>query len=217
MARQKVANIQQFQQVKSRLGEGTSVGFVVHHSSSTDGTTSVTLQIDLNTARVPDRRYVANAAAVEHEGDRLTMIFGQGKLGGVGYRSLLLLELSSSYIRQFVQASTGMLKSAVQYAEKHKVSRAELVTIREDVPGQTVPFAANIATAGFSGRDACMDFYYASPFSVQIAGGGGEFQADPVVRVNLPTALMISIYERLAELKDSLPDDMADSKEEAKI
>jgi hypothetical protein len=214
MARQKVTNIQQFHRVTSRPGEGTSVGFVLKHSSNTDGTAVVKLQLNLNTARVPDRRYVANSAAVVQEGDRLTLIFGQTKLGGGGYRSLLLLELSSTYARQFIQASAAMLKTAIQYAEKHGVPRAKLAEIREDVPGQTVPFAANIATAGFTGRDACMDYYYASPFSVQIAGQGGEFQADPVVRVNLPTGLMIAIYERLFELKNSLPRESSDSEED---
>lgn len=210
MARQKVANIQEFHKVTSRPGEGSSVGFVVKHSSSADGTTGVTLQLNLNTARVPDRRYVANVAGLVPDVDRITLVFGQTKLGGGAYRSLLLLELSSSYIRQFIRASSAMLKSAIQYAEKNNVARTELVTVREDVPGQTVPFAANLATAGFTGRDACMDFYYASPFSVQIAGQGGEFQVDPVVRVNLPTALMIAMYEKLMELKDSLPREPTD-------
>ena len=208
MARnQKLANIQRLQVVTSRPGEGAPIGFVSRHRSNPDGTTAITLQLNLTTATVPDRRYVANAAAVVQEKDRLTLIFGHTKLGGAGYRSLLLIDLSSTYVHQLLKASENMLKLAAQYFERHKVPSGALSVIKEDVPGQTVPFAANLATAGFTGRDACMDYYYASPFSVQIAGAGGEFQAEPVVRVSLPTALMLAIYERLIQLKGDLPRD----------
>jgi hypothetical protein len=107
-----------------------------------------------------------------------------------------------------------MLKSAADVVARLKLPEASLANIREDVPGQTVPFAANIVTAGFTGGDACMDYYYASPFSFQIAQAGGEFQAEPVVRVNLPTPLMIALYEKLFEIKDSLPRDHPASEDE---
>ncbi len=213
MARQqKLTNIQRLQVVTSRPGEGPTIGFSPHRTSSPDGTTGVTLQLNLGTASVPDRRYVANAAAVVQEKDRVTLIFGQTRLGGIGYRSLVLIGISGAGIHQLLKSSTPMLIAARKYAERYQVPPIPLSEINEDVPGQTVPFIANLATAGFTGRDACMDYYNYSPFSVQIAAGGGEFQAEAVVRVNLPTALMLKIYDRLDELKSELPvDDWKDA------
>lgn len=207
MAKQRssIANFQQVQKMHSRPGEGSVIGFVTHNISNPDGTTAVALFLNMNTARVPDRRYVANVAAVQVVGEQLVLIFGQSKLGGSGYRSLLIIEMSSTYVHQFLKSSEDLVKGIVKFSAQHNVRMAKLCEIKEDVPGQTIPFVANIATAGFTGRDACMDFYYASPFSVQIAGMGGEFAAEPVVRVNLPTALMGAVYEQLDLLKDSLP------------
>jgi hypothetical protein len=201
----KVANFQQVQRVRSRPGEGTVIGYVTNQVAKPDGTTAVSLSLDLNSARVPDRRYVADVASVVREDDRLTFIFGQKQLGGQNYRSLVLLEMASTFVLQFIEASEKMVASIVTYAGHNHLKRMQLANINEDIPGQTVSFAANISSAGFTGRDACMDFYYASPFSVQIAGSGGEFAAEPVVRVNLPTMLMLALYEQLYSLKDSLP------------
>ena len=195
------ARLQTIQRIISRPGEGTPIGIVNRQPMIAGVAAGVSLGLDLTTARVPDRRYVATAAAIAQEGDRITLIFGQHKLGGKGYRSLLLIEFPSNYVDQFLIASQELVDSIKKIAEQNSFLSVPLSDISEDVPGQTIPFVANIATAGYTDRDACMDFYYASPFAVQIAGMGGEFSADPVVRVTLQTALMMSIYERLSNVR----------------
>lgn len=198
---------QQVQQVTARPGEGTVIASVAKRIAHPDGTTTIALQLNLNTAQVPDRRYAANAASLVHEGDRVTFIFGHRRLGRKELRSLVLVEMITPAVHQLLESSKAMLVSAWKFVAKNELARTSLAEINEDVPGQTVPFIANICTAGFTGRDACMDFYFASPFAAQIAGGGGDFQAEPLVRVSMPTMLMLAIYERLKELEPSLPRD----------
>ena len=208
-----VSNVQQVQKIPHRPGEGAVIGAIRQALAGPNGQTSLTLVLDLESAQVPDRRYVANAVDITYEGDRVTFVFGQHKLGKKGYRSLLILEMSSTYARQFINASKEMGASVAKYLEQFAVQKVEIVKITEDVPGQTVTMGANIAAAGFTGRDACMDFYYASPFAVQIASRGGEFSAEPVVRVNMTTALMFAIYKKLESWEDSFPREIKEEQE----
>lgn len=205
MARKHASNVQQIQRVPYRPGEGYVIGTVRQNMPGPNGEGSLNLMLRLDTAQVPERRYVANAATAVYEGERVTIVFGQKKLGGMGYRSLLLLEMSTTYAHQLIRASSELVTLVDKYLTEQNAPRTEVSDIDEDVPGQTITLAANIATAGHTGRDACMDFYYASPFSVQIAAQGGDFAAEPVVRVTLPTSLMLALHQKLQSLKDSMP------------
>ena len=200
--------IQQIRKVTVRPGEGSVIGSVVQRVPYPDGSIGVSLSIDLKTAQVPDRRYVANTACVHHEGDVVTLVFGQKRLGsGHGFRSLVVVDMHSPSIHNFLRTCARMMTSISSYMDKNRVQRAELAQINEDVPGQTVTFSSNFTGAGFTGRDACIDFYYSSAFALEVAGKGGDFVAEPVVRVQLPTPLLRAMLERLNELRDSLPDD----------
>ena len=201
------ANSPATQKVTSRPGEGSNIGYATHHVSNPDGTTVVSLALNFNTAQVPDRRYVANIADIQVDGDLVVIIFGQNKLGGAGFRSLMLIEMNSTAVHRFLNSSKDLVSNAVGYAERNKFARTSLVDIREDAHGQTIPFSANLVAVGYTGRDACMDFYYASPFGVQIASAGGDLDAEPVVRVTMSTATMVAIYQRLEAIKVTLPNE----------
>jgi hypothetical protein len=200
----KRSNLTRLHKPQSRAGEGVSVGFVRSQTVNTDGTAVANLEINLGSAPVPDRRYVSDVASVVGSGDRINLIFGQAKLSGGGYRSLLIVQMSTTFLHQMREGSAPMLASLEKHLNHHRIPKAALASILEE-PSQTVAIAANLLTAGYTGAEACMDFYYVSPFSVQIANAGGPFLADPVVRVTLPSSILASIIEKMDVVMKSIP------------
>jgi hypothetical protein len=70
---------------------------------------------------------------------------------------------------------------------------------------QSVGMRATMALTGISGDDACMDFYYASPSSVEAVGAHRKMAVEPIVRVMFPTGMLLSMMERLKEIAPQLP------------
>jgi len=70
---------------------------------------------------------------------------------------------------------------------------------------QTVVVTASIVMAGYSGTNGCMDFYYASPFSMQQMAVFKKLAVEPVVRVNLPTGLVFAMLDGLKDAAKSFP------------
>lgn len=168
------------------------------------GVTNISLTVDLGSAPVPERRYVADVGTVvlAHEGARL--VFGQTKVTGHGLRSLIVIHMSAYGVHQFLRSSPDMLKTAKEFMQRNRLSVGNLMEITEE-PNQTVALAANLIAASYSGTEACMDFYHASPFAVLQVKAGGEFAADPVVRVSLPMVLLYAVCEELEKIKAQLP------------
>ena len=188
----------------NRPGEGAVISVLRQQTPGVSGTTSLTFHIDLGTAPVPERRYVADVCNVglSHEGARI--VFGQSKVSEDGLRSLVIVHMSANGIHQFLNSAPDMLRIASEYMKRSKLTAGRLSDI-DNEPNQTIALAANLIAASFSATEACMDFYYASPFVVQQVKAGGDFAADPVVRVSMPMILMYAICEKLKEIKDRLP------------
>jgi len=55
--------------------------------------------------------------------------------------------------------------------------------------------------AAFADREACLDLYHASPYVIAELKKGAPFVAEPVVRVNLGSALACSIFETLRAME----------------
>jgi hypothetical protein len=135
------------------------------------------------------------------EGARL--IFGQSKVTGDGLRSLIIVHMPAYGAHQFLRSTPDMLKTAKKFMQQNQLTVGSLTEINEE-PNQTVALAANLIAASYSGTEACMDFYHASPFVVMQVKAGGEFAADPVVRVSLPMVLLYAICEKLETMKAQL-------------
>ena len=199
----RLAQLQQLHRL-NRPGEGTAIGGDRKQVANADGTTGTLFTLNLNTAPVPDRRYVADIASVSASEHRLSLIFGQSKVVGTGTRSLLVIEVATTFAAQIVNMIQELIENLRKYVKQHDVPALQLVDIKEE-PSQTVSLAGNVVAAGYASRDACLDFYYVSPFAIQQAEAGGDFVAEPVVRVSLPTSLLLSICERLDEMKATFP------------
>lgn len=189
-----------------RPGEGFAVTSTRHNVVNVDGVTGVSLTADFSSAPVPDRRYVADVASVVRVDDIVQLIFGQQKVGTDDLRSLVVIHMSCSAIRNFLDNSETINTAMRLIKTKFSLSSRKLIDIKHE-PTQTVALAASIIMASVSGREACLDFYYSSPYvAVQVAQGG-KFMVDPTARIMLPVNLLLSILEKLDEIKADLPTD----------
>jgi hypothetical protein len=188
----------------NRPGEGATISVVRHQTPGVSGVTNISLTVDLGSAPVPERRYVADVGTVvlAHEGARL--VFGQSKVTGRDLRSLIVIHMSAYGVHQFLRSTPDMLKTAKEFMQRNQLTVGDLAEINEE-PNQTVALAANLVAASYSGTEACMDFYHTSPFVVMQVKAGGDFAADPVVRVSLPMVLLYAICEKLEKIKTQLP------------
>lgn len=97
------------------------------------------------------------------------------------------------------------LKISFELLKQQGMKLGTLIDITDE-PNQTIGLTANIVMASCSGEESALDFYHMSPFSVvEVQKGGGLF-ADPVVRVILPTSLLMALVDKLDQIKDSLPE-----------
>ncbi len=186
------------------------MSIIRHQSINVAGTTGTLFTIDLTSAPVPDRRYAADIATVVRVNDMVRLIFGQTKVGGIEPRSLVVIHLSALAVRQFLQSMPDVLATMRAYAQQSNLTKVSLVDVEKE-PNQTVALAANITAASASGREACMDFYYTSPFVMLQVTKGGGFAVDPVVRVMLSTGLLLAICERLESMKADLPNETVEA------
>ena len=194
----------------TRPNEGVAIDIIRHPMR--EGAKSQQISMDMSSAPVPDRRYPADVASVLVSDDMVRLLFGQRKLTGTGLLSVLVINISFWGVRQFLSSMVGVAKTGRTHMEEHRIPAAQLFQVKEE-PNQTVPLAANIIAAAYAGREACMDFYHASSFSMRGLGLGAGFFAEPVVRITLTTPLLLAIHDGLEAKKDRLPDDGEEDKQ----
>lgn len=171
-----------------RPGEGVRV-FRVGKAESATGSE---VAIDLSHAPVPEKAYTADVGAVVATPTGIRLIFGQTKSGSAELRSMIDVTFTTSAAKQFA-ASTTDVKASIERANVVKMQLAEMV----NEPAQAVGMTANIAPIAFAGDDACIDFYNMSPFVAHAVKSGHDLFVQPVVRVMLPTGLLLALIERL--------------------
>ncbi|MBI3055467.1 MAG: hypothetical protein HYY77_15730 [Betaproteobacteria bacterium] len=176
----------------------------MHNEASVAGRTTMSIGINLESAQVPDRRYVADTANAIYSDDRIKFLFGQTKLDG-GLRSLLIINFAADRLETFLASVDAMqqpsLREIIDHLQLQKVTLEEIS--RE--PEQTTSLVANLIGAGVSGREACLDFYHISPFSIVKISSTHKVALDPVVRIHIRTALFEALIDRLKQIKQQVP------------
>jgi len=176
-----------------------------------NGTAGFQISLDLLSAPVPERRYVADAANVTYNNGFVHLIFWQKKITGNEARSMVIVSLTSLSILQYFQNAEAQIGQLEKLSSTQQKLEGSLDKLPEE-PAQTVCLAANIIATGWSGREACMDFYHASPFVLgMIATNNSKFTAEPIVRVNLSTGVLLALFSQLKLLKPSFPQDDLDT------
>lgn len=186
----------------ARAGEGVQIAIVRQIGATTDSHHQI--QIDLRSAPVPDRRYTADVVCLTQSNGVVRFLFGQTRVDGIQLRSLLDVHFSLLAASRLSKTMDD-LKISFELLKQQGMKLGTLIDITDE-PNQTIGLTANIVMASCSGEESALDFYHMSPFSVvEVQKGGGLF-ADPVVRVILPTSLLMALVDKLDQIKDSLPE-----------
>ena len=171
----------------------------------TDGQTTSALNINLQEAPVPDRRYVADFAALIYKNDIVKLIFGQEKLGSSDIRSLVVIVMHTQDAQLMLQSiqslSAPSLDGLVAIAG---IKATDLFPVSNE-PEQTIALAANLVAIAVSGSAACLDFYNASAFSISNLLKTQKLAVDPVARIDLPTSYLVALRNALVEMETSFP------------
>ena len=187
-----------------RQGEGAVVELSRRQVAHPDGTSSLELNMDLALAPVPEKRYVADVASIIYATDVLQLLFGQKRIGRSDtLRSLIVVQMTSTAAGQFLRTLTTWEPGARKWIELNDI-HAELSEI-ENEPEQTVTLFANIVGMAFAGREACIDFYHASPFSLHYVQQNKKMSIESVVRVMLGTGLAIALVDKIREVSAKFP------------
>ncbi len=190
-----------------RSGEGVLVDMEVTPVTSVNGQTGSVLRGDLTNLPVPDRHYSADTCFLRYMFETVYIMFAQARMDApADLRNLLVVKMTPASIKSYLDAlsqSTGKNFEAI----------AELLSIQvEDLPEfhtepqESIRLNASFILAGVSGREGCLDFYYASPFSKSAVAVHKKLALDPVVRVDLRTSLVAGLNRGLVQLLHSLPD-----------
>ncbi len=188
-----------------RAGEGALIDVELHADAQVAGQTKVSVGINLESAQVPDRRYVADVANAAYSDETVKLFFGQKKLGSSELRSLLIINFPPDKVQQFLSSVDVMQQPSLD--EIIKVTGLSEGTLEEinSEPGQTTSLVSNVLGVGVSGREACLDFYHISPFSIVKIPSTHKVAIDPVVRVHLRTSIFAALVKRLRKLNESVP------------
>jgi hypothetical protein len=179
----------------------------VHRQSQTapDGTTSVLVSFDLSGAPVPSRRYVAESAAVNRSDYGVELAFAQHRRDGSGApRSMVIVSVTPDCVHQFLESSAGFRDLLSSFSAQYQLPTVPLRQLNQE-PASAVTLSANVLMAAYAGHSACIDCFSISPWAFRSVSHTEDLAIEPVVRIELPTALLDPILNRLAEIRSTLP------------
>lgn len=183
-----------------RLGEGHAVEVSVVPASKG---VQAHYAIDTSALPVPDRRLSCDTVDVVVSEYLVQLLFAQKSVVGNGFLALLIVQMSFDAVHQFLR-TVEPLEDGIIALEKGKLAKGSVSKISEK-PEQAAVVTSSMILAGYSGSDGCLDFYYTSPFSMRSINFGNKISVEPVVRVNLPTPLLVAMWRKLKELAKNLP------------
>ena len=183
-----------------RVGEGHAVEVAI--LPATKGELGQ-YSLDISSLPVPDRKLACDTVSIVKLDYMVKLLFAQKDAIGSGYLSALVVQMTHESVNNFLRVTTT-LEAGIKELENKGFPRGSLVEIK-DKPEQSAVVTASMIMAGYSGLDGCLDFYYASPFSVAAINYGNKLSVEAVVRVNLPTPLLVAMCRGLGEIKLTLP------------
>ena len=201
MSSKKAVSIQSI----SRAGEGVAL-----HTTyvSVGGLQGANVSIDLTRAPVPERRYTADVATLLCSDSLVRMIFGQTKVDRKELRSIVDIHMSRRAVVQLLDSINATGDTLKNLQASLNFPTANLIDIADE-PSQTVGLSASVVAAAYANEEACLDFYHVSSFVMAHLqrNTGANVVAEPVVRVILPTPLLIAIVERMKDIKATMPNE----------
>lgn len=184
-----------------RTGEGALIQVARHNLPKSDGTTSTAFSLDFGATPVPDRKYVADVASVIEAPDGIRLLFAQRRLDK-GLRSLLVVHISVDALKNFASSVVDLLEKV----DDNRLGPKDIpLTAIKEEPAQTVAFNANFVVSGYAGTEATMDFLFSSAFVLDhVAKNGNQIAVEPIVRVVLPTRLMLNVMKEATDISKKM-------------
>lgn len=182
-----------------RIGEGHAVDVSVIPAAKGG---QAHYSLDTFALPVPERRLSCDAVGVKKAEYVLKLLFAQEEVSGDGLLSMLVVQMTFGSVLQFL-ATLNPLRDQIEKLEKANFP-AGAVSENMGKAEQTAFVTASMILAGYSGTDGCLDFFYTSPFSLRSINLGNKISVEPVVRVNLPTPLLIAMWRKLDEIAPEL-------------
>lgn len=184
---------------------GTPVSVAAITARVNDGSSLVSYTIDLTQAPSPDRSYPAELVGLSYENGLVIVMFGQRTRNGA-VRSLIEVVMPPEGIVRLLNAVDEMSNPTFSQVMASSVIGVDTLTTFEDDPKEVARLKANAATVGFSGSEACVDFYDMSPFSVaRVHQGASTANVLGVVRIDTQTLLVGALVAEMRKVAKSFP------------
>lgn len=185
---------------KVRQGEGVSVDASAMPIIAPGGLPAVALKFDLAKARVPDRRYAADACAIATAHGVIKIMFGQERIDGKGWRTLLVVNMPIPGVQAFLATLTNISNPTLEEVAANLHLADETLSAKAsepEFPNQVASLTANLGLFAVANTEACLDLYHASAFAVAAVSGSRKLSVDPVVRIDMRTQLFIALFSAL--------------------
>lgn len=173
-------------------GEGDLVEANITSSQLQENTEKHDFNVNLIKASAPSRKFVADGFNVVAGVRLVRLLFIQTKIDGVTPRALLDIHVSRHAAIEFLGGTLmGMPDTMTDMPVPFELSNE---------PDQTVALQANLFRASVGPQGACLDCFYASPFSMQAMKENKGIYMEGVVRVQFPDSVFISLVSHLKSL-----------------
>ena len=196
---------------KSRNPSAALVKVGREHVVGPDGRAFTKLMIRMDDADIPSRQFTADRGWLHRDGDTTWLLFGQAGPFGDRIQSVIRINLSPEAVHMFIESCSEFLPTVRGFCDRFRVAQVGLDAPKEG-PGANAGLAvmtANIIQAAQNARESVMDFYLLDAVAVRAAARRDvepeQTSVEPVVRVLLPTGLMLPLLEAMLVMKDSLP------------
>ena len=186
----------------SRMGEGYAVEVAIIPAAKAGD--QAHYSIDMGGLPVPDRRLSCDAVALVRSDFMMKLLFAQQNAVGDGVVSLLVVQMNFEAVENFVRTMVPLEEGIAKLEDKHNFPKGKLSEFKGPVQ-HSATVNASIVMAGYSGTDGCLDFYYTSPFAIKSINFGNTLSVEPVVRVHVPTPLLVAMSRGLREFSKSFP------------
>lgn len=164
----------------------------------------IEMWLDYEKADVPSRAYFADYVDVQEGRADITLIFGRLVTGSKKLRTQVEISFSrDSFVAQLWRSSRVLHNLLTSNAEL-RLPSLDGIAYSETVHTSR---SNNVFMAAL-GEEALLDFYYIAPSDIHFVKMGRRNQValDPVIRISLPTPLVLEFLEKCDQLVSQMPD-----------
>jgi hypothetical protein len=184
---------------------GGPVSIRIVEQKNDEGVMEVSL--DYEKADVPSRAYFADYVEVLEGRADITLIFGRLMPGSRKLRTQVEISFArDTFITQLWNGSRDMHESMKKNA-KLKLAPLEDVGYSDSVHTSR----ANNVFIVAAGEESIMDFYYIAPNELHFfrIGRRNQVNLEPVIRISLPTPLVLEFLNKCDALEAKMPEALA--------